>query len=74
MVRCQACCLYFNKLYGAGGVVLRSNVEERLALIRYDKGNDDDDGHNDRGIRNNLRRLINVMGDKETIVGRGDQA
>jgi len=56
----------FNKLYGAGGVVLRSDVEERLALIRCDKGDDDDDGDNDRGIRNNLRRLIEVMGDKET--------
>ncbi|KAG0330640.1 hypothetical protein BG000_011616 [Podila horticola] len=56
----------FNKLYGAGGVMLRSDVQERLALIRCDKGNDDDDGDNDRGIRNNLRRLVEVMGDKET--------
>ncbi|KAF9336053.1 hypothetical protein BG006_009843, partial [Podila minutissima] len=39
----------FNKLYGAGGVVLRSDVQERLDLIRCDKGNDDD-GDNDRGI------------------------
>ncbi|KAG0316372.1 hypothetical protein BG000_004880, partial [Podila horticola] len=55
----------FNKLYGAG-VVLRSDVQERLDLIRCDKGNGDDDGDNDHGIRNNLRRLIEVMGDKET--------
>ncbi|KAF9907383.1 hypothetical protein BX616_000424 [Lobosporangium transversale] len=56
----------FKKLFNNCGELLRSEVEERLAMVRRDKGDDSDDTESDRGIRNNLQRLVDVMEEKET--------
>jgi len=50
----------FNKLYSAGGMIMKSEVEEHLKEVRPEK---DEDGS---GIVTVLRRLVDAMRDEET--------
>ncbi|KAG0226341.1 hypothetical protein BGW42_003748 [Actinomortierella wolfii] len=56
--------VFFN-LYAEKGEVLKSEVAERLQMIRRDKNDDNGIVDSDRGILSNLKRLVDLMEEKE---------